>query len=262
MAQCLVHRLGGALKDAIITPDSSSVTVYGGNGSNNVPFTYTGDGTVSASSSNTGVATVAISGNNVVVTYVAPGSATITVSAPKTKKYKECSATFSVTCSRTALTKPSLTQTSFSTTGNTCTPGYNNYNSSLMTVSGTTSASSPGSYAIYFNLKDTNRYCWSDGTTGQVGCSWSVSAGNITFYVRDESSTYTFTIKYNTTVRQNSPLYSTNSTYAGQMYLQGEGTTIGVRFTSLSTSTYINSGVLSPTAIPSNGATYKTARTK
>lgn len=162
---------------------ATSGTIYGGGSSGAYTYSYNGDGAVSASSSNTGVATVALSGNNISVSYVAPGSVTVTVSAPQTAKYNAVSATIAITCSRTALTKPSLTQTSFSTTGNTCAPGYNNYNSSLMTVSGTTSASSPGSYAIYFNLKDTNRYCWSDGSTGQIACGWSVSAGRITFYI-------------------------------------------------------------------------------
>lgn len=180
---------------------ATSGTIYGGGSSGAYTYSYNGDGAVSASSSNTGVATVALSGNNISVSYVAPGSATVTVSAPQTAKYNAVSATIAITCSRTALTKPSLTQTSFSTTGNWCAPGYNNYDSNLMTVSGTTGTSSPGSYVIYFNLKDTNRYCWSDGSTGQVACGWSVSLGNITFYV----DVYTWgrvsvTVPYKTTV--------------------------------------------------------------
>ena len=163
---------------------ATSGTIYGGGSSGAYTYSYNGDGAVSASSSNTGVATVALSGNNISVSYVAPGSATVTVSAPQTTKYNAVSATIAITCSRTALTKPSLTQTSYTVNaGTTCTPGYNNYNSNLMTVSGTTSASSAGSYTIYFDLRDTNRYCWSDGSTGTVSCAWSITIKTVTFYI-------------------------------------------------------------------------------
>lgn len=241
---------------------ATSGTIYGGGSSGAYTYSYNGDGAVSASSSNTGVATVALSGNNISVSYVAPGSATVTVSAPQTTKYNAVSATIAITCSRTALTKPSLTQTSFSTTGNWCAPGYYNYDSNLMTVSGTTGSNSPGSYAIYFNLKDTNRYCWSDGSTGQVACGWSVSAGNITFYVRlnrNSNHIFTFTVPYNNNQIPSihSPLYSINSvvTY-GQLYLyRGTGDVYG-KFTNLkNTSATVDSRDLINGA--SNGRTYE-----
>ena len=241
---------------------ATSGTIYGGGSSGAYTYSYNGDGAVSASSSNTGVATVALSGNNISVSYVAPGSATVTVSAPQTAKHNAVSATIAITCSRTALTKPSLTQTSFSTTGNWCAPGYNNYDSNLMTVSGTTGTSSPGSYVIYFNLKDTNRYCWSDGSTGQVACGWSVSAGNITFYVRlnkNNNHIFTFTVPYNNNQIPSiqSPLYSNNSviTY-GQMYLYKGTNMVYGKCTSVSSGTVtVHDRNLFHGA--SNGATYE-----
>lgn len=190
MAQFLVHRLKALIKDGIITPDVASTTIYGGVGSGTVSFEYNGDGEIAVSSNNTGVATVSLSGRTIRINYIAAGDATITISAPKTHRFKACSATFSVTCAKTKLTKPSLSTTSYTQTAPaTFTPGYNNYNSDLMTVGGTTSASAPGSYSITFYLKDSNRYCWSDGSIGAVSCGWTVSGGTVTFYVTPPSST-------------------------------------------------------------------------
>lgn len=211
MAQFLVHRLKALIKDGVITPPAATI-IYGGNGSGTVSFEYNGDGTISVSSNNTGVATVSLSGRTITINYIAAGNATITISAPKTHRFKACSATFSVTCAKTKLTKPSLSTTSYTQTAPaTFTPGYNNYDSNLMTVGGTTSASAPGSYSITFYLKDSNRYCWSDGSIGAVTCGWNVAGGSVTFYVKPSvySSPYTmtFTKTYQPWSQMNTDIY-------------------------------------------------------
>ena len=183
MAECLIHRSGYSAKQGVITVPITTLTVYGGSNTNTTSYEYNGNGVVTAKSSNTAVATVTVSNGKVVVTYVSPGSATITVTGSKTNKFKECSTTFDVTCARTSLTIPSLQNTSVGTTGNSVSPGVNNYNSNLITQTGTTSSSSIGTWTVYWNLKDTNRYCWSDGSLTQKSQSWSTYGGQITFHL-------------------------------------------------------------------------------
>ena len=203
MAECLIHRSGYSAKQAVITVPITDLTVYGGNNTNTTSYEYNGNGIVTATSSNTKVATVVVqAGNNVVVTYVSPGSAIITVNGSKTNKFKECSTAFNVTCARTSLTIPSLQSTSVAITGNSVGPGVNNYNSNLITQSGTTSTSSIGTYTVYWSIKDTNRYCWSDGSLTQKSQSWSTYGGTVTFYATttgyNGGTTATFTCPYGT----------------------------------------------------------------
>ena len=56
---------------------------------------------------------------------------------------------------------------------------WSNYDSSKMTVSGTTSATNAGTYSATFTLKDTTKYQWSDGTTAAKTVSWKINQYNI-----------------------------------------------------------------------------------
>ena len=56
---------------------------------------------------------------------------------------------------------------------------WSNYDSSKMTVSGTTSATNAGTYSATFTLKDTTNYKWSDGTTAAKTVSWKINKYNI-----------------------------------------------------------------------------------
>lgn len=176
--------------DAKLTFETGDLTVYGGEGSKSQAYTYTGDGEISVTSSNTDVATASVNENTVTVEYVKPGTSTITVSAPKTKKFNEISQTFEVTCEKTKLTVPTLSGTSFTITGQTVGPQIYNFNGNTMTQSGTTSSNVPGNYSISWNLKDTNKYCWADGTTTQKSQNWKSVGGNITYYIKCSGTGY------------------------------------------------------------------------
>lgn len=194
---------------------ATSLAVAGGTGSGTLTCTYDGDGIISASSSNTAVATVSVRDNTVAVTYVAVGSATITVTASETSKYYSASAECAVTCSRTAVTIPTLNSTSVAWVGNSVSPGVNNLNTTLVTQGGTTSANSVGTWTVTWTLKDTSKYCWSDGTVTQKSQNWSTYKGTISFKVYNTVTkvTYTFTgITYGSEFYSIGNKYATNGT--------------------------------------------------
>ena len=56
---------------------------------------------------------------------------------------------------------------------------WSNYDSSKMTVSGTTSATNAGTYSATFTLKDTTKYRWPDGTSTAKTVSWTINKYNI-----------------------------------------------------------------------------------
>ena len=167
-----------------LTLSTSSLTVAGGTGSNSFTYTYNGGGSVTVKSSNTSVATVSVSGTKVTVAYVAAGSATITVSAAQTEYYSAISKACNITCSRTSVTIPSLSSTSVAWIGSSVSPGVNNLNTNLVNQTGTTSANSAGTWTVYWNLKNTSAYCWSDGSTTQKSQTWSTYGGTIYIYIR------------------------------------------------------------------------------
>ena len=74
--------------------------------------------------------------------------------------------------------KPSLDKNIYSYNGETHKPGYVNYLERYMTItSGSTlSASEQGTYTITFSLKDKDSTKWTDGTTGDVVCTWVINA--------------------------------------------------------------------------------------
>jgi len=57
--------------------------------------------------------------------------------------------------------------------GSAQSPSWSNYNSSKMTIGGTTSATNAGSYTVTFTPG--SNYQWSDGTTSAKSVSWSIS---------------------------------------------------------------------------------------
>lgn len=75
---------------------------------------------------------------------------------------------------------PTLSGTSYSTTGGTVGPTVNGFDSSIMTQEGTVSTNVLGTYTVTWKLKDTKRYCWADGTTGTKSATWTLTGGNMT----------------------------------------------------------------------------------
>lgn len=105
---------------------------------------------------------------------------TVTSSQAITVSYAENgvtqTTTFNVVVNRKSVTKPTwksnLTYNgsaqSVSGTGS-----WNNYNTTYMTLGGTTSATNAGTYTATFTLK--SNYRWADGTTNALDVSWTIN---------------------------------------------------------------------------------------
>ncbi len=73
------------------------------------------------------------------------------------------------------LVKPTLGTTTFVYDGQAKSPTLQNFNTSLMTKSGTESATNVGTNSISINIYDTYRYAWSDNTTTSITLNWSIT---------------------------------------------------------------------------------------
>lgn len=76
---------------------------------------------------------------------------------------------------------PTLSGTTFATTGATVGPTISGFDSAIMTQEGTASANWPGTYTVTWKLKDTKKYCWADGSTTAKSATWTVTGGAISF---------------------------------------------------------------------------------
>lgn len=87
--------------------------------------------------------------------------------------------TFSVTVNRKSVTKPTW-KSNLTYNGNTfsvdSTSYWNNYNTTYMTIGGTTSAAAAGTYTAKFTPKD--NYRWADGTTSAISVNWTINKTN------------------------------------------------------------------------------------
>ena len=177
--------------DPIITLNANVATVYGGGNSAVINVTYKGLegsmdnlGDLKAKSDNDAIATATLYNTSVTIAYVSAGATKIKVYSEMSKYYNEAEAVVDVTCTKSTVAIPSLTGTSFACVGNSVGPGVNNLDTNLVTQSGTLSTTGIGSYTVYWDLKDPNRYCWSDGTTTQKSQVWNSYAGTMTIYLR------------------------------------------------------------------------------
>ncbi len=73
------------------------------------------------------------------------------------------------------LVKPTLGTSTFVYDGQSKSPTLQNFNTSLMTKSGTYSGISVGARIITIRLKNTNNYTWSDGTTKPINLAWNIT---------------------------------------------------------------------------------------
>ena len=83
--------------------------------------------------------------------------------------------------------------------GNAQSPSWSGYDSSKMTIGGTTSGTNAGTYTATFTLKD--GYCWPDGTADAVSVTWKIgkAAGSLslsptTMTIDASSTTGTITV--------------------------------------------------------------------
>lgn len=135
-------------------------------------------GTLSVSTSDSSVATASVSGSTITVTCKGSGSATITVTSSATTNYYSVSKSISVSANtvQTIQYVPSQSGT-LTYNGSSQSPTWSNYNSSQLTIGGTTSATNAGTYTATFTPK--SGYAWSDGTTGAKSVDWVIETPSV-----------------------------------------------------------------------------------
>ena len=69
-------------------------------------------------------------------------------------------------------------------------PKWNNYNTNLMTIGGTTSGINAGNYNATFTLKDKTNYQWNGGTTDDKTVEWRIGQRENTISVAGKTLTY------------------------------------------------------------------------
>ena len=107
-------------------------------------------------------------------TFSTVGNQVVTVSY--TENGVTQTATFNVTVNRKSITKPTW-KSNLTYTGSaqsvSSTSYWNNYNTSYMTIGGTTSATNAGTYIATF-IPGSN-YRWADGTTSAINVNWTIN---------------------------------------------------------------------------------------
>ena len=86
---------------------------------------------------------------------------------------------------------PTLASAAYVYSGDAYTPVINNLDESIMTVSGTTSATNVGNYTITCMLKDTTNYRWADYSTSAKNLPWSIVKLDVRVPVSTLEMTYT-----------------------------------------------------------------------
>ena len=69
-------------------------------------------------------------------------------------------------------------------------PKWNNYNTNLMTIGGTTSGTNAGNYNATFTLKDKTNYQWNGGATDDKTVEWKIGQRENTISVAGKTLTY------------------------------------------------------------------------
>lgn len=210
-----------------VTVTNGSVTIWGGG--DNVSTTYSHSGlngstsnlgTLSSPSDNTNIATGWLSNGSLVMSYSSAGSTTIRIKAAENNYYYAAEASVSVSCQRSTVGIPSLSNTSVAWVGSEVNPGVTGVDWNLVNQTGTASANATGTYTVYWSLKNTTRYCWTDGTTSQKSQTWNVTVGTISMLIpvvtRSKSSTtYSSLTQYTNHVYWDIPYGSTWASLVG-----------------------------------------------
>lgn len=122
--------------------------------------------------------TAAISGYSCSpTTFSTVGNQVVTVSYTENEVTQ--TATFNVTVNRKSVTKPTW-KNNLTYNGNAQSVSsanyWNNYNTSYMTIGGTTSATNAGTYIATFTPG--SNYRWADGTTTAINVNWTINRAN------------------------------------------------------------------------------------
>lgn len=161
------------------TLSSSSVILRNSSPTANITVTRAGDGVISAVSNDTSYITVSVSGTTITVNNVNKkhGVSTVTVSVGEgTNHTAATNQVITVTCTfPTISTVPSQSGT-LTYTGSAQSPSWNNYDSNILTLGGTTSGTNAGTYTAKFTPK--GDYSWSDGSVTAKPVTWTIGKAN------------------------------------------------------------------------------------
>lgn len=160
------------------------------------------------------------------------GQQTITVSYSENGVTEQD--TFQVTVNRKSVAKPTwngnltYTGSSQSVTG---TSYWNNYNTTYMTIGGTTSATNAGTYTATFTLG--SNYRWTDGTTTMLDVDWSITKAAGSLQLSQNSvaiSTDNYSSGVNVTItRAGDGVISYTPTSVNGLTITLNGTTLNIR---------------------------------
>lgn len=112
--------------------------------------------------------------------------------------------------------------------GNSQSPTWSNYNSSQLTIGGTTSGTNAGSYNATFTPK--SNYKWSDGSTGAKTVTWSIAkaAGSLTVNPTSLYLDANSKVKYIYVTRSGNGTITATSSNTGVATVSVSGTTVTV----------------------------------
>lgn len=171
--------------------------------------------------------------------------------------------TVSWTIKRQSVAIPTITTPSVAYIGTAVSPTVSGYNANLMVASGNTSYSGiSNSLVIYWTLRNSTNYQWSDGTITRKSGNWSTYAGTITWYLNRRQISTTFTMQTTYGVSFNGCSGIRSNTVASRFIEMGSGTNavyiLYENGTQLLIDSVRNSGgtAYAGTAVPSHGATY------
>lgn len=160
------------------------------------------------------------------------GQQTITVTYSENGVTQQ--ATFQVIVNRKSVAKPTwngnLTYTG-SSQSVTSTSYWNNFNTTYMTIGGTTSATNAGTYTATFTLG--SNYRWSDGTTNAEEVNWSIAKAAGSLQLSQNSvaiSTNNYSSGVNVTItRAGDGVISYTPTSVSGLTITLNGTTLNIR---------------------------------
>lgn len=197
-----------------------------------IQMLWDGDGElIYCSSSDPSVATVSLNELNpdgINVNSISQGTATISVTVSETAAYQSETATLTLTVEEEyeTITMPSQSGT-LTYSGSSQSPTWSGYDSTKMTIGGTTSGTNAGSYTATFTPK--SGYQWSDGTTTAKNVTWTIGKARASIVVSQgrldlnegESATLTVT-------RSGSGAISVVTAFGGYVTTSVSGTTVTV----------------------------------
>lgn len=215
-----------------VTLSTKSVTLNNDSATSTITAEWLGNGELSAVSDNTSVATVSVSGNIITISGVdkTNGNTTIAVTVSEGDNYFSASDTISVAASfLIPITTVPSQSGSLTYSGSAQSPSWNDYDTSKMTISGTTSGVNAGSYTAKFT--PTGNYCWSDESTSFKSVTWEIgkAAGSLSISptsmtLNDSNTSGTITV-----TRSGDGAVSATSSNTSMATVSVSGTTVTVK---------------------------------